>query len=1133
MWQRQRPPRYEDFEIAIVCTDSLYFEAVTDSFDEFLHLDGDADGAAQDDMVIKPGRIGEHNVVLALLNHVGKAGEVPEADIWSKCTALKLAILTGSCGGVPFINNGQDEVFLGDVITDDLPFHYNIIDNEALLEIRQSRRGPKQLIENFRNFSMIYRTQGGRDDLQEITYDYLSGSPKRDMKPKGENLYPRSIEDKLFDPSYRHKHRGPATCICSNCHGTNDPVCEEALDASCHDLGCDDNCTIVRKRKQAMGKRGHKPAIHFGSIASIDTAMKSGEDRDRFSKAKRVIAFETEGVWRWERLLCIMVKGVRDYADGHINNGRDQRGFAAATAASAIKALLESYRRTIPRENFLVPIQRNPNFTGREDVLRELLAKIHPDANTDGWYRGAITGQEGIGKTQIALEAVHRLHEDHPDCFIFWVSAKDAITFENDYYEIGKQIKIEGIDKDEADVKQLVKSALSEEKCGLWVLVIDGADDLELLGLSSYLPFSRNGFVLFTVRTLEALGLHISEQYVFPLNVANRRGALSLSGAIEESKSRFRYTRHTKSPNPYLGKPTSSYEKGSDWRKAEERDVGSMKVQPGKWSSPVVPVVDDNRSQSSNGNTNEGIIMLFLAEQPRFKALCKKALGEMDRDDFVEIMSRLLTLFHIWLVEEAKSEAEKAVAGLLQSKRDRQRISEQLAAYIDLSPEEVLDIDQRALPCSFSFFSELQRFLLASKAFQSLQVQFALMFLSAELGDVLQSIPKENIWLSQEQDVSISNQFKTLVENTTKVKWNWWPLSQRKRVLNLGESRLFWQCTCGVERWEEISREQRELVKTILEWSDNHPSLTSRCGVRKAQATPFSSIRGILQYAGEQVTRPSRAATRYTPQETSSLTPLESVQLQPLAGAVPPQQQQGPTIGQQAQVTIPDPNNSLQWWILFGVRGARRTLVPTQIHVTNQTTDSHIFQELKRCYMIYRGRLRLWLSVWRLDYCEVVKFSRLTPDRMVREYRELPSDKDYHYDPRAGERDVRNPPISPHHFQTLFYACQSPCTWPFPHDCIPLVANTVNLARIPKRTREFEKDQGSPIWGFETVFAVSFSYVLAYHLVMVAGPFIFWGLWMKFHTDDLQNASVPITVVIGALSLFWSGAGILTSRERE
>lgn len=149
---------------------------------------------------------------------------------------------------------------------------------------------------------------------------------------------------------------------------------------------------------------------------------------------------------------------------------------------------------------------------------------------------------------------------------------------------------------------------------------------------------------------------------------------------------------------------------------------------------------------------------------------------------------------------------------------------------------------------------------------------------------------------------------------------------------------------------------------------------------------------------------------------------------------------------------------------------------------------------------------------------------------MVREHKDLPSGDDYHYAPRAG---VRNPPISPHLFQTLFYACHSPCTWPFPHDCIPSPEKKVNLARIPKRNKTFEGDESSPIWGFETVFAVSFSYVLAYHCVMVAGPFIFWGLWLKYHPDDLQNASVPVTIVIGALSLFWSGAGILTSRETD
>ncbi|KAL6828399.1 hypothetical protein V8C40DRAFT_286390 [Trichoderma camerunense] len=1000
-----------------------------------------------------------------------------------------------------------------------------------------------------------------------------------------------------------------------------------------------------------MEEWGYKLAIHFGRIASIDTAIKSGEDRNRFAEAEGVIAFDTEGIWRWEGLPCLMVKSVSDYADGHKNTSWMK--FTAETAASAIGALLDLYPRTdgnrdrhvkeIPRGLFLLPIQRNAHFTGREDILTRLLANIRPGAKRDRCYRAAITGYEGVGKTQIALEAAYRLHDKHANYSIFWASATDATTFHNDYRQIGRKMKIEGIDEDKADVKQLVTTALSQESRDGWLLVIDDVDFSGLWYLSGHLP-SRNGSILFTLRyfvAAKSLGMMLgaTRENIFLIEDLEIAETLSLTqtGKPKDVEEDSGYGSLQAPTIPSIPDPQNDVDATDTIVSPEKAEIeADMPVQSDDDIRSVVSDVDDIRSQMSDATTNEGmtgkaLIRSFLAEQPQFKALCEKALDKMDRQRFVKNMSRLLKSFHILLTEEAESAAEKAVAGLLRSKRGRRRIGEQLAAHIDMEHEEAQEFDKGYLEIphekmadvenwisramrysvavvselavgqiqdqtqdkdgdgdksknrdqdqeegqqqdseedseeaqgealgeaqgeiqdndtmtigfddtnesySFPHISELKKFLLASKAFQSLQMRFALMFLTAELGDVLQSIPKENIWLSQEQEVSISNQFKTLVENITKVKWNWWPLSQRKRILNSGESRLFWRCTCGVERWEEISREQREIVENILEWSNNHPPMASRCGVRKSRTTLLSSIKGILNYTnGGQITRPSRAATRYTPQESSSSSPPESVQLQPLApAAVPLQQQQGPTIGQQAQATIPDSNNSLQWWILFGVRGARRTLVPTQIHVTSQTTDGHIFQELKRCYMIYRGRLRLWLSVWRLDYCEVVKFSRLTPDRMVREYRELPSDKDYHYDPRAGERDVRNPPISPHHFQTLFYACPSPCSWPFPHDCIPLVANTVNLARIPKRTREFEKDQSSPIWGFETVFAVSFSYVLVYHVVMVAGPFIFWGLWLKFHPDDLQNASVPITVVIGALSLFWSGAGILTSRERE
>lgn len=258
---------------------------------------------------------------------------------------------------------------------------------------------------------------------------------------------------------------------------------------------------------------------------------------------------------------------------------------------------------------------------------------------------------------------------------------------------------------------------------------------------------------------------------------------------------------------------------------------------------------DDIRSQISDVTTNEGmtgkaLIRAFLAEQPRFGALCEKALTKMNRQRFIENMSRLLRSFHKGLAEEAKSEAEKVVTGLLRSKRGRRRISEQLAAHVDMEREETqdkidleissskmqnvenwlsqamkpspiedvelavdhgqdieqdsgameMDSEDENEPYSFPYISELKAFLLASKAFQSLQVQFALMFLSSDLGDMLQSIPKESIRLSQDQDVSISNRLKILGENTTGVRWNWWPLSQGKRMLNPGESRLFWQC---------------------------------------------------------------------------------------------------------------------------------------------------------------------------------------------------------------------------------------------------------------------------------------------------------------------------------------------------
>ena len=151
-----------------------------------------------------------------------------------------------------------------------------------------------------------------------------------------------------------------------------------------------------------------------------------------------------------------------------------------------------------------MPFGRNKDFVGRQSVLDQLLERIPPSADEGDCQRTVIEGLGGIGKTQIALEAAFRVRANHQDCSVFWVPAVNAPMFENAYREIGRQLKIQGIDDDEADIKLLVKAALSQSDND-WLLIIDNADDVELLfgtatSLCDYLPFSRKGSILFTTR---------------------------------------------------------------------------------------------------------------------------------------------------------------------------------------------------------------------------------------------------------------------------------------------------------------------------------------------------------------------------------------------------------------------------------------------------------------------------------------------------------------------------------------------------------------------------------------------------------------------------------------------------------
>ena len=191
-------------------------------------------------------------------------------------------------------------------------------------------------------------------------------------------------------------------------------------------------------------------------------------------------------------------------------------------------------REGISRQRpWVVPFGRNESFVGREPILRQILKRVPPNVNKDDCQRTAIEGLGGVGKTQLALEAVFRVRDEYPDCSVFWVPAVDMGSFENAYREIGRELKINRIDEDAVNIKELVKAALSQDYTGMWLLVIDNADDTDLLfgrqRLVDYLPFSKMGSVLITTRNHEAVvRLDIPKSGVIKMEEMSQSEALEL-----------------------------------------------------------------------------------------------------------------------------------------------------------------------------------------------------------------------------------------------------------------------------------------------------------------------------------------------------------------------------------------------------------------------------------------------------------------------------------------------------------------------------------------------------------------------------------------------------------------------------
>ncbi|MFC9946864.1 FxSxx-COOH system tetratricopeptide repeat protein [Streptomyces pratensis] len=149
---------------------------------------------------------------------------------------------------------------------------------------------------------------------------------------------------------------------------------------------------------------------------------------------------------------------------------------------------------TVPRIWNAPP--RNPGFTGRSLVLERMrdqlgggMAVVLPQPQT-------LYGLGGVGKTQVALEYVHRFMADYD--LVWWISSEQIDDVVASLAELAVRLGAQGGDDMAAasqEAVDLLRRGVPSER---WLLVFDNADDPERL--SRYFPQGGSGHILVTSR---------------------------------------------------------------------------------------------------------------------------------------------------------------------------------------------------------------------------------------------------------------------------------------------------------------------------------------------------------------------------------------------------------------------------------------------------------------------------------------------------------------------------------------------------------------------------------------------------------------------------------------------------------
>ncbi|KAK5056146.1 hypothetical protein LTR84_012699 [Exophiala bonariae] len=305
----------KDYTVGWICAISTEYVAAQAFLDE--KHDGPDHVAAADNNDYTLGRMGKHNVVIAVLpdgEYGISSAAIVAKDMLHTFTNIRIGLMVGIGGGAPTPKN---DIRLGDIVVS---------------TPRHGQSGVFQYDFGKTIQDRYFQTTGFLNQPPAVLRTAVSGL-RSSHELEGHQI--KEAIDSVLEKrprlrkNYVRPPRGHDVLYQSTMVHQNDY--KDCLNG----CGQDPRSLVLRPERT---EDEDDIVIHYGQIASANQLMKDALVRDQISNEHDVLCFEMESGGLMNNFPCLVIRGICDYADSHKN--KEWQGYAAMVAAAYSKDLL-------------------------------------------------------------------------------------------------------------------------------------------------------------------------------------------------------------------------------------------------------------------------------------------------------------------------------------------------------------------------------------------------------------------------------------------------------------------------------------------------------------------------------------------------------------------------------------------------------------------------------------------------------------------------------------------------------------------------------------------------------------------------------------------------------------------------